>query len=296
MLNRLKQIYPNLIVYDNEQSLAYEEYFWFITADQEDIIGISKKDIDQQALQLLQTFLQPYHIDLPEQSVTERRWYEMMLHGTKEENGDPYRFVYFSIEQHNIDPHTFKEAISELFEKTIPIIWLNQTSGIIVEQYATTDEPINYDQIIDIIMTDLYVNIKFFIGEVQTDFTDIQQYYTNVIKLSQFIFKNSNKNVINYIEAIPYLFIEQITPHMQDELITSILKEFENDEDMLHTIETFLSCNLNVSETAKKLYLHRNSLQYRIDKFIQKTGINIQNFNEAMTVKLALLIKNHLEL
>jgi DNA-binding PucR family transcriptional regulator len=47
---------------------------------------------------------------------------------------------------------------------------------------------------------------------------------------------------------------------------------------------------MNVSLAAKKLYLHRNTLQYRVDKFIEKTGIDIKHFGNAVSIYLALMI------
>jgi DNA-binding PucR family transcriptional regulator len=59
---------------------------------------------------------------------------------------------------------------------------------------------------------------------------------------------------------------------------------------MYSSIKVFLENNLNASLTAKKLYIHRNTLQYRIDKFIDKTGIQLKDFYGAYTVFLACLL------
>ncbi|SFU29154.1 PucR C-terminal helix-turn-helix domain-containing protein [Clostridium sp. DSM 8431] len=58
------------------------------------------------------------------------------------------------------------------------------------------------------------------------------------------------------------------------------------DEEMMKSIETFLDCGLNVSESAKRLYIHRNTLIYRIEKLERYTGFDIKNFNEAVTFKI----------
>jgi DNA-binding PucR family transcriptional regulator len=59
----------------------------------------------------------------------------------------------------------------------------------------------------------------------------------------------------------------------------------------LKMLETFVQCNLNISETAKELYMHRNSLQYRLDRFLEKTGIDVRQFQHAMPVYLAMLAR-----
>lgn len=60
------------------------------------------------------------------------------------------------------------------------------------------------------------------------------------------------------------------------------------DPEMIQTLETFFDLDCNVSETAKRLYIHRNTLLYRLDKFKQETGLDVRSFNQAVHVKLAL--------
>ncbi|SFF35836.1 carbohydrate diacid regulator [Paenibacillus catalpae] len=62
------------------------------------------------------------------------------------------------------------------------------------------------------------------------------------------------------------------------------------ESEMLATLETFFSLDCNVSETAKKLYIHRNTLLYRLDKLKQETGLDVRQFRDAVLVKIILLL------
>ncbi|NHN32591.1 PucR family transcriptional regulator [Paenibacillus agricola] len=62
------------------------------------------------------------------------------------------------------------------------------------------------------------------------------------------------------------------------------------DPETMTTLEHFFRIDCNVSETAKKLYIHRNTLLYRLDKFKQETGLDVRTFNDAVLVKIALLL------
>src|SRR5699024_1103600 len=106
---------------------------------------------------------------------------------------------------------------------------------------------------------------------------------------------SSKQNVIHYTEAVPYLLIQQLSSSERAQFASSILKDFETDQEMLQTLHMFFKYHLNISETAKHMYMHRNSLQYRIDKFTKETGISVQSFSDALTVKLALLATRGLE-
>ena len=55
---------------------------------------------------------------------------------------------------------------------------------------------------------------------------------------------------------------------------------------MIQTAEVFLENNLNVSETSRKLFLHRNTLTYRLDKIERQTGLDIRKFSDAVTFRL----------
>lgn len=62
------------------------------------------------------------------------------------------------------------------------------------------------------------------------------------------------------------------------------------DEEMRTTLETFFQMDCNVSETAKRLYIHRNTLMYRIDKIKQETGLDVRTFRDAVLINLELLL------
>ncbi len=96
---------------------------------------------------------------------------------------------------------------------------------------------------------------------------------------------------MSYMDAMPYILISEADPETTTNLINTVLGDTYDNDELLKTIETFLACSLNVSITAKELYLHRNSLQYRLDKFTEQTGIDIREFRQAVTVYLALIAR-----
>ena len=66
------------------------------------------------------------------------------------------------------------------------------------------------------------------------------------------------------------------------------------DEDTLDTINKFFENNLNVSETARKLYVHRNTLVYRLEKVKKITGLDLREFEDAILFKVAVMVKQYL--
>ncbi|MEO3947717.1 helix-turn-helix domain-containing protein [Gorillibacterium sp. CAU 1737] len=73
--------------------------------------------------------------------------------------------------------------------------------------------------------------------------------------------------------------------------VSRVLKSRDALEgELLTTLESFFALECNVSETAKKLYIHRNTLLYRLDKFKQETGLDVRSFNDAVLVRTAVLL------
>ena len=67
------------------------------------------------------------------------------------------------------------------------------------------------------------------------------------------------------------------------------------DEETLTTINKFFENNLNVSETSRQLFIHRNTLVYRIEKLQKATGLDIRTFEDAMTFKIAMMVVNYMK-
>ena len=72
------------------------------------------------------------------------------------------------------------------------------------------------------------------------------------------------------------------------------IPEILEDEEAMSTISKFFENNLNVSETSRKLYVHRNTLVYRLDKIYKLTGLDLRNFDDAIVFKVAMMVKRYL--
>ena len=66
------------------------------------------------------------------------------------------------------------------------------------------------------------------------------------------------------------------------------------DQETLFTIQKFFENNLNVSETSRKLFVHRNTLVYRLEKIKRLTGLDLREFDDAIVFKVALMVKKYL--
>lgn len=107
----------------------------------------------------------------------------------------------------------------------------------------------------------------------------------------------SEKSVIHYENLGIGRIIYQLPVTLCEMFLSEAFKKnpIESlDEDTLDTINKFFENNLNVSETARKLYVHRNTLVYRLEKVKKITGLDLREFEDAILFKVAVMVKQYL--
>lgn len=104
---------------------------------------------------------------------------------------------------------------------------------------------------------------------------------------------HSNRTVFVYRNLLLERFLSDVPTDMCGSYNAMIFNRktarLFNDE-MVHTIETFFDNSLNLSETARKLYIHRNTLVYRLEKVQRAIGLDLRNFDDAVTFKMMMLL------
>ncbi len=107
---------------------------------------------------------------------------------------------------------------------------------------------------------------------------------------------HSNRTVFVYRNLLLERFLNEVTPEMSANYNSKIFNRKTArlfNEEMIHTIETFFDNSLNLSETARKLYIHRNTLVYRLEKVQRTIGLDLRNFDDAVTFKMMMLLGKH---
>ena len=107
-----------------------------------------------------------------------------------------------------------------------------------------------------------------------------------------------DRNVVAYSE----LGIGRLIYQLPIPLCKMFIKEIfggknpdEFDEETLTTIDKFFENSLNVSETSRQLFIHRNTLVYRLDKLQKTTGLDLRVYDDAITFKIALLVVKYMK-
>jgi carbohydrate diacid regulator len=95
--------------------------------------------------------------------------------------------------------------------------------------------------------------------------------------------------VSRLVTSVP---IEKCKAFLNEVLKEDVLREIDNET--MNTVQRFLDCDLNISLAARELYIHRNTLVFRLDKLKSLTGLDVRKFEDAMLLKMAMLIHRYL--
>ncbi|MBQ7816511.1 MAG: helix-turn-helix domain-containing protein, partial [Oscillospiraceae bacterium] len=109
---------------------------------------------------------------------------------------------------------------------------------------------------------------------------------------------DTEKSIVNYDHLGIARLIYQLPTTLCEMFLKEVFKQgsIESlDQETLFTIQSFFENNLNVSETSRGLFVHRNTLVYRLEKIRKITGLDLREFDDAIVFKVALMVKRYLQ-
>lgn len=153
--------------------------------------------------------------------------------------------------------------------------------------------------IVGMMNTEAMMNVRVSFGTIVPELKDVSKSYKEA-KMALDVGKifYAERNVAAYSTLGIGRLIYQLPVNLCKIFIDEIFGENvpnDLDEETLTTINKFFENNLNVSETSRQLFVHRNTLVYRIEKIQKSTGLDLRNFDDALTFKIALMVVNYMK-
>lgn len=141
--------------------------------------------------------------------------------------------------------------------------------------------------------------VKIGVGGVAHGVSELPLYYkyakSALVGGAEF---DPNSDIYSYKEyALVQILSELPKAAMEKYIKTAFDKNYRevlNDTELMAAADAFIKRSLNISEASRSMYVHRNTLIYRLDKIERMTGLDIRNFNDAMTFRVAYLIYKNL--
>jgi len=234
----------------------------------------------------------------------------------KEDYNKKEKIITQLLQNLSIPKEKIKEVLPQIKEDTFLITMtlkekLTEALDVLKNIYNDTDIIIlNYEE--NIILIGNFEDIKEHVSSISEtivlslyercyiSYCTIKDYeYLNELYNENIYKINLGKkyNLSSMIFSQNSLLFEKIMDSLSEETRGKVLNNFNDgfsklDEDMIKTIEVFFKLDLNLSEASKELYVHRNTLIYRLDKIQKYSGYDIRKFNDAALFKMAFFIWN----
>lgn len=166
-----------------------------------------------------------------------------------------------------------------------------------MEDYPDLEHTAN--ALADTINTEVMVGVRVAYGTIVENIQEVSKSYKEAmmaLDVGRIFYEG--KEVLAYNELgigrlIHQLPISLCEMFMKEVFEDNVLEQL--DEETLGTVNLFFENSLNISETARKLYVHRNTLVYRLEKIQRITGLDVRVFDEALAFKIALMVSKHMK-
>lgn len=278
MFNKILSLYPNLIIYPVEK-LDLEHYYFYKTNKKNDIFGISKTITKNEYELIKSSFVEKkvYSLDSKIQKI-----YDYLL----EDQVNPFkknmRILIYQINDQYVN--TINDFLTELISDIKIISLLHYQIA-----FYSTNKDIEFDQFFTTLSDDLGVSIFLHKGMIITPTTKGSEVLEYIHAFDNS--KSFKHNIYSEMPELVFNLNKESFINIVEILRNNLFKNIIEDDQLINLISTFFDNDLNVSQTAKQLYLHRNSLLNRLENIYTQTGFNIQKFSHASAVKLILTIE-----
>ena len=196
------------------------------------------------------------------------------------------------------------DVLSGLFPDRMQdfVVSINETDVAIIKQLGVNTQPDALDRIAenieDTLKNELFVKTVIGIGTVAEHLRELADSYKEAqtaIDVGKVF--DTEKSIINYENLGIGRLIYQLPTTLCEIFLSEVFKKNSIDsldQETLFTINKFFENNLNVSETSRKLFVHRNTLVYRLEKIKKLTGLDLRLFDHAIVFKVALMVRKYL--
>ncbi len=214
------------------------------------------------------------------------------------------RAVFIVEQKNDKNGDNIIDVVKGLFSSTYGdyVTAVDEKEVIVVKDLEGDDSPEAMKNVaatlVDMVNTEALADVRVSYGTVVKEIKEVSKSYKEArmaMNVGKIFYEN--ENISAYSELGVGRLIYQLPENLCDFFLSEIFGDnipWHLDEETLQTIDRFFENSLNVSETSRQLYVHRNTLVYRIERLQKSTGLDIRNFDDALTLKISLMVMNYL--
>jgi len=200
-------------------------------------------------------------------------------------------------------------AVLEVVENLFPdkqsdyIVSVDENNIALIKSFDTTPTLAEMQNlaktICNTVSTEVLAKVTIGIGTIIDNIKDISRSYKEArVALEVGKVFDDEKMILSYEDLGIGRLIYQLPTTLCELFLSEVFKKGsieELDQEIIFTIQKFFENNLNVSETSRQLYVHRNTLVYRLDKIQKITGLDLRVFDQAIIFKVAMMVNKYLK-
>ncbi|QIL48894.1 Fis family transcriptional regulator [Vagococcus hydrophili] len=271
-LNELQAIYPEGLIKttkepDDSTLILPVENKWFY---------LPKETLTKSERKLLRNlFPETNYLN----KLKDHPWYQYLFQNKPFPTAEqPYRIIQLKIKKESPNAMEWLTHFSELFNQVEDFFFIDKTTAILVEEkspvvYQKTD----LDGMILTLESEFLIQAHAFLGSFNEINQNFSLYFAEEQKIFHAYYKHQ-KNVFTFQDiAIDYLTKDKIT---KSSIMQTLKDTLNMDDELKLIIKTLWLKQGNITSTSKELYIHRNTLQYRLEKFYERTGFSLKDMND----------------
>ena len=180
--------------------------------------------------------------------------------------------------------------IKQIYDSEPVVSLIYNDNIVVIGDFAEVEE--HTESIKQSITSDLYCKCYISYGDRAHDIKGLKKAYSDAAQCMDLGKKfDIKEHIFSYNKMLFEKIVYNIDSKIKQELLFMLKDKFDAlDSEMIITIEQFVNCGLNISDAARKLYVHRNTLIYRLDKIKKETKFDIRDFKDASVFLIAFLI------
>lgn len=263
------------------QAPAASDYYLFTQND--DVLYIPFKELDEGQQQLLDVFSQSNKKadPMPQRASLETTWYEYLFQKSSvlPTDSERVRFLHldFYSQSESFDYALWQDTLKQAMEAFVVAVALNERRVIIVldEERLTNESTSQLSGLLTTLDDDFEVMTRGLLGQIQT----VNTLLPTLFDYEQTLFSHSiQSDSVTNLQSLSNVILNDIGRQAieQQPLLANLRQVIVANGDYMNTIKALFERQGNLTQAAEQLFVHRNTLTYRMTKFTKETGFNLQ--------------------
>ena len=292
MLTDLSELFPSIQLLSECPVENDNEAYIFQNTYTNEYMKISKKEVPAREYALLLSLYKLITINPSVRDSVSEKWIQFLYENGEAPIKEETDLRVIQLQLEHVEETDLNEAVAAYFGDALHLVMLSSKEAVLIEQQSSYVQTVeDFSSFLVALESDFFIKIKMYIGKFHSTAAPFTSHF---LTEKEWFLKGCStiraERIYTMEKVFPFSLIDQMSEEIKQIIIKDVLEPINYDVELLQTMQHFFESGFNASVTAKKLHVHRNTLQYRLTKFQDMTGLSIRNFDGALVAYCASLI------